>query len=363
MEATPLARTPRPRSFLDTRRLVLFGYLSPFILYLAPMSARFAFGGVTLEYFTSDFVLTLGSFAFMFTCLLRVHHWSVRRRHSTVRKTAIAYVTCILVCAATSLARYLLRTSFPALIPPDPHEGQTLSFVVATAFSDSMLLMAYWGAIFLFPLTLRRAQKQLRQVVVARREAEILRLRAHLEPHFVLNTLNAIAGLVVDDPVEARRMIGLLGDLFRDATSDRADDMHSLSDEVAWLERYAAIHESRHRRMVRFEWDVDEAAGATRIPRLVLQPLVENAVLHGILRRRQGGTVKVRARIEGKMLVCDVEDDGIGFPLGPRRAGSQGLRMVERRLSLFSRNATLTIASADGATCVSARFPIDDVRR
>ena len=186
--------------------------------------------------------------------------------------------------------------------------------------------------------------------MTARREAELLRLRANLEPHFVLSTLNTIAGLVEDEPVEARRLIGLLGDLFRDATRNREQDVPSIGEESR-LERYAAIHEARHGRMIRFEWEIAREARHMTIPRLVLQPLVENAVLHGALRKRRGGLVRVRASVRrsgnGDLLVCDVEDDGPGFGTGPRRPGASGLRIVERSLTLGRTRGTL-VASREG---------------
>ncbi len=291
----------RAQGLLGMRKIVMFGFLTPLAVGVVTQALKVWTGAVTLQ-----FVLTNSVFSHL----------------------------------------------------DEPSGG--LNFVAWT-FSNAFIFTWGWCGLFLLPVMFRNAQKRRMQVEVARREAELLRLRAHLEPHFLLNTLNTVSGLVVDDPAEARRMIGLLGDLLRDATSERASNVHTLAEEIAWLERYAAIHESRHGRMVCFAWDVEPAAKSASVPRLVLQPLVENAVLHGILRHRHGGTVKVRAYLEGSDLVCDVEDDGPGFPPGPRRAGAQGLRIVQRTLALFSRHASLAIASEQGATRVTARLPLQEV--
>ena len=352
-----------PGSVDETRALVMFGYLSPLVVGCVVLALKLRAGAVTLHGGLVNFALCSASFLVIFACVLRAHRHSVHHGHSLVRTSLTAFAVCVLSVGTTELVCSMLRSSFRELIPPDPEDAPHGWDFVVFALSNSLTFMWVWGGIFLLPLTLRRAERQRVQAAEASREAEILRLRAHLEPHFLLNTLNTVAGLVVDDPFEARRMVGLLGDLFRDATCERTRDVHALADEIAWLERYAAIHESRHGHMVRFTWEVDPAAAAVKVPRLVLQPLVENAVLHGVLRLRRGGTVSVRARLEGAQLVCDVEDDGPGFPPGPRRAGAQGLRIVERTLALFSGAASLTVTSEDGATRVTARLPLEGAMR
>src|SRR6185369_11169926 len=169
-------------------------------------------------------------------------------------------------------------------------------------------------------------------------QAELARLRSQLEPHFLLNTLNAIASLVTEDPKEARRLIACLGDLLRDSLRD-ADDLQPLEAEVAWLRRYAEILESRHKGTLVFIWEIENDAKRALVPRLLLQPLVENAVKHGALRRRDGGVVTVRASMDAdprgsEKVICTVEDNGPGLPDAEPRAGAFGLRSVRRRLQL-----------------------------
>ncbi|HEU4404419.1 MAG TPA: histidine kinase [Polyangiaceae bacterium] len=355
----PFGAVPRA----SARQLLAFGYLSPLVLYLAPMSLRTLFGTVTPRYFLSDFVLSMAQFALVSACIMRALLWGTRRRLTTARSVALLFVVSAATMAATNLARHALGQWLPGLVPNDPAVPPGVAFALASAISDSLPLLVCWGGLFLLPMTLRRAERHRAQVASARREAELLRLRAHLEPHFVLNTLNAIAGLVADEPLEARRLIGLLGDLFREATSDRDRGEHALADEIAWLERYAAIHELRHRGLVRFAWHIEPAAARAPVPRLVLQPIVENAVVHGALRRRGGGTVRIAARVEGgapgaRALVCEVEDDGPGFGPAPRRPGASGMRIVERRLALGPPRGTLAVAREGGATRVTLRFDL-----
>jgi LytS/YehU family sensor histidine kinase len=160
--------------------------------------------------------------------------------------------------------------------------------------------------------------------------AELATLRAHVQPHFLLNTLNTIAALTAEAPDDARELIAALGDLLRDALEDQRET-HTLAAEVAWLRRYARIIELRHR--VQFRWDVSEACEHVQIPRMLLQPLVENAVKHGALRCRDGGEISVHAQLDGaRKLRCIVEDNGPG-PQAPRD-GALGLELVTRRLAL-----------------------------
>lgn len=200
---------------------------------------------------------------------------------------------------------------------------------------------ALWLFVFMGPRLVERARLQAQEVEDLRHEAELARLRVHLHPHFLLNTLNAIAGLVGEEPAEARRLIAALGDLVRDALSG-GDEAQPFGVEAAWLRRYAEILEVRHRGFLAFRWELADATLATPVPRLLLQPLVENAVKHGALRRREGGTVLVRSEVlPGGAVRFTVEDDGPG--MAPERTGPEaepgarpglGIGLVRRRLAL-----------------------------
>ncbi len=217
-----------------------------------------------------------------------------------------------------------------------------------------------WALAFVYPYVIEDARHRALEADKLRIEAEQLRsaaelsrLRSQLEPHFLLNTLNAVAGLVTEDPREARRLLACLGDLLRDSLRD-ADEMQTIDDEVAWLRRYAEILESRHSGSLRFAWEIDQGAAGALVPRLLLQPLVENAVKHGALRRRTGGVVTVSARVEGgpeeRRVRCFVEDNGPGVPNAEPRPGAFGLRSVRRRLELKFPDASLTIESSKRGT-------------
>jgi len=191
---------------------------------------------------------------------------------------------------------------------------------------DGVLALGLWALAVAMP----EARARTAELERLRTAAELATLRAHVQPHFLLNTLNTIAALTSEAPGEARELIAALGDLLRDALEDRGET-HTLAAELAWLRRYARVIEIRH--CVRFRWEITEASERVQIPRMLLQPLVENAVKHGALRCREGGEVTVRAQLDGaRKLLCVVEDNGPG-PQAPRD-GAVGLELVTRRLAL-----------------------------
>lgn len=222
----------------------------------------------------------------------------------------------------------------------------------------------FWVMASVFPFAAEDARFSRLESARIRASAELSQLRAHLEPHFMLNTLNAIAGLVTEDPKKSRRLLAALGDLLRDAVSEGPTE-YTVEDELAWLRRYAELLEARHEDALSFEWRLDDDARGALLPRLVLQPLVENAVKHGALKREGGGRVVIAAqRIEDSgqaWLRCSVTDNGPG--LGKPRMGSKGLALVRAQLRLRQPQGELSLESSDGGTCAVVEVPFELVDR
>jgi signal transduction histidine kinase len=216
-----------------------------------------------------------------------------------------------------------------------------------------------WALAFVYPFAVEDARLRALEAERLKSDADLARLRAHLEPHFLLNTLNAIAGLVTDDPRAARRLLAALGDLLRDAT--REGEMQRVGAEVEWLQRYAAILEARYDGAIAFKWDVDPRASNLEVPRLLLQPLVENAVKHGALVRGEGGEVIVSVQLakDEDVLRCTITDNGPGIGDAPARSGAFGLDAVRRRLSLKDPRASLAIDSSPEGTRATVAWPVD----
>jgi signal transduction histidine kinase len=222
--------------------------------------------------------------------------------------------------------------------------------------------LGLWAVAVVFPFAIRDANDRAREADRLRTAAELARLRAHLQPHFLLNTLNTVSGLVSQDPEEARRLVGALGDLLRDSVEE-GDEMQTLEAEVSWLRRYAEILETRHRGALTFRWDIDDETRAVKVPRLLLQPLLENAVKHGALRRRGGGEVIVTTRIDQAneaRVRCVVEDNGPGPGERGARPGAMGIQLVTRRLALkYAGTASFRLEAAGGRTRSIVEIPVE----
>jgi signal transduction histidine kinase len=329
--------------------------------------------GVMLLQLTTEFVAgregarILARLAFMalelpllMVALSAAFAWSIRRRMTAAQALATGSTIATGIGCVFGLLYGALSIRVPAL----RHFPNGVSFVRPAFFGilSAQLYFGVWALAFVYPFAVESSRVRALEAQQLRSRAEVARLRAHLEPHFLLNTLNAIAGLVTEEPREARRLLACLGDLLRDAVQD-ASELQPLSKQIAWLRRYADILEARHRGVLRFRWDVAPGSGAAMLPRFLLQPLVENAVKHGALRRGDGaGEVVVHAstRDDGT-LVCIVEDNGPGMPDADVRAGAFGLHAVRRRLELETplQSSLRLESSSEGTRSIVeiARFP------
>jgi LytS/YehU family sensor histidine kinase len=287
--------------------------------------------------------------------------WSLRRK-MTAGKGLLAGVAI-----ATSFGCVFgILYGLVALKVPDLrlHMAATGSNAIIVARSslfgvlNAQMYFGLWALAVVYPFAVEGARVRDLEAQQLRSEAEVTRLRAHLEPHFLLNTLNAIAGLVTEEPREARRLLVCLGDLLRDAVQE-SGDLQALDKQIAWLRRYAQILEARHRGALTFEWHVAKDCEDRLIPRLLLQPLVENAVQHGALQRTdRGGQVIVRVSCKADgTLVCVVEDNGPGMPDSDVRAGAFGLQAVRRRIELEAPDASLRLESSPQGTRSIVELP------
>jgi signal transduction histidine kinase len=276
--------------------------------------------------------------------------WSVRKRLRAPQGLAAGVAISMAIGCAFGILYGTVARHFPALRQNFPNGVNLLRTMLFGALY-AQLYFGLWALAFVYPFAVESAGVRSLEARNLRSQAELTRLRSHLEPHFLLNTLNAIAGLVTEDPREARRLLVCLGDLLRDAVQETAD-LQRLDEQIAWLRRYAFILETRHHGVLRFRWDVAPDCAPALLPRLLLQPLVENAVKHGALMREDGaGEVVVRAsRRDDGALVCMVEDNGPGMPDTDVRTGAFGLQAVRRRLELELSRASLRLESSRAGT-------------
>jgi two-component sensor histidine kinase len=173
-------------------------------------------------------------------------------------------------------------------------------------------------------------QHELREATA---RAQMQALQAQINPHFLFNTLNVLANLIHTDPAKAERVTEELADIFRYALESTRRESVNLSDELQFLESYLEIEKTRFQERLSYSFDVDPALRALKIPPMILQPLVENAIKHGIGPKVQGGEIKVHAAVTANLVVIVVEDNGAGPQSGSRHRGAGvGLANVRERL-------------------------------
>ena len=182
-------------------------------------------------------------------------------------------------------------------------------------------------------------------------EARLQLLRAQLQPHFLFNALNTIAEMVHEDADRADRMIASLSDLLRVSLDE--NDSVPLAEEVRIAGLYLDIQQARFGDRLRVQWDVPEACAATLVPRLVLQPLLENAIQHGLSQARSGGAVTITARSSDRGLVIAISDDGAGLAATDVIAEGIGLSNTRARLAAWSAEAALSLRPRPGGGTIA----------
>jgi hypothetical protein len=203
----------------------------------------------------------------------------------------------------------------------------------------------------------REAERRALELQVHAREAELRALRAQIDPHFLFNSLHSISALTGSDPAGARRMALLLGDFLRDSLRVGGRERIPLGEELQLLRQFLEIERVRFGDRLRVTWAVENDTQTCELPPLLLQPLVENAVTHGIAHLLDGGDVRIRAERRGGRLYVGVEN-----PCDPdrpkRRGAGVGLENVRRRLeTAFGADAAAQSAEREGVFKVDLVMP------
>lgn len=201
-----------------------------------------------------------------------------------------------------------------------------------------------------------RLQAQSAQLHAQLAEARLAMLRTRFNPHFLFNTLNAVSALVGTDPRAVRQMIALLSELLRCALRDSGEQEIPLEEEMRLLRLYLQILEIRYQGQLETVLSVEPGARDALVPNLILQPLVENSVKHGIDRAGGHGTIELRAARSGEDLVLTVRDTGPGVDPGGGRVDGNGvgLRLTRERLAeLYGSEPRLELRPAAGGGTVA----------
>jgi signal transduction histidine kinase len=257
-------------------------------------------------------------------------------------RTHMRYVIYFVLVTAGAIGGELLSKLFLNREPStvDTHEGYI--WLVAIVFS----LVAASIALFINFSWVKLAQSR-RDVERAERaaiEAQLRALQAQIEPHFLFNTLANLDALIAVDADQARNLLANLIRYLRAALMHARSEAATLDTEVELLKAYLGIMALRLPNRLKTEFDCDPECLRLRFPAMLLQPLVENAITHGIEPACAGGTIRVSVRCVGDKLVVSVDDTGIGLGNGHTAGTGAGIQNIQARLhSLFGGSARFTL--------------------
>lgn len=301
------------------------------------------------------FVVTAALF-YVWAALTPLVLWLGRRfpfeRGAVASRLAVHLPAAFIVGALHLVLLWTVNQALAGAIGPYRPPVPVVALVVGYGATNVMI---YWGVLAVGQAVeyFRRYQDREYRLV----EAQLHALRAQLHPHFLFNTLNAIAELIYQDPPRAERTLTRLSDLLR-LTLARSDEHHvTLGEELDFLRSYLDVQQILLQDRLRLAWDVNDDALQARVPTMILQPLVENAIRHGIGPRTGGGSLRIAAERDADALLLAVEDDGVG--IGSAAIEGIGLANTRARLDhLYAgRHSFTVISNPGGGTVARVRIP------
>lgn len=317
--------------------------------------------GVTAEILS----VLLGTTGAVLVCLIGVLRSAVERRGPTIWATFYRQPESVgrlaVALPAIGFAAGALLASACAILVVRVALGT--SSVLAT-----FVMVFYGGFLWIAAMTVtdttallyRSAREQAEAAAradAAATEARFAALQSQMNPHFLFNALNTIAALVREDGAAAERTVTSLADVLRRTLQRTQQPLTTVDEEVSYVEAYLAVEQQRWRQRLRVIWEVEPDARPLTLPPMTLQPLVENALRHGIGDRLEGGTLTIHASRTAQGLRLRVSDDGGGFS-GAAVEGT-GLGNLRARLAtLYGGAAGLTISSTPELTTVAIDLPI-----
>jgi LytS/YehU family sensor histidine kinase len=209
-------------------------------------------------------------------------------------------------------------------------------------------------------LQIRTHQLEKERALKQASEARLASLESKLHPHFLFNTLNSISALISEDPALADKMVQRLASLLRNSLDACEQESVSLADEIRLVTDYLEIEKTRFRERLTYKIEVTPQISASRVPPMILLPVVENSVKFAVATALAGGTIRISARRFGRQLLFEVRDNGPGFASDMLPAG-HGLDNLQSRLTaLYGDTANLSVRSGVGETVVAVTMPITE---
>jgi len=285
-----------------------------------------------------------------------------------VARIALLVIAGLVIAAFVDFSLDLFRE---LMFAPRRRSGAIVPFRGFARFGMLNQLMIYGAVLaaglareFFLREQRRRSEAVLLEARASQLEAQLAHarldaLRMQLNPHFLFNTLHAVSALVERDPGGVRKMIARLSELLRHTLDSRGADEVPLREELAFLQRYLDIMAVRFQGRLRVTTSVGDDTLEARIPNLILQPLVENALEHGVSRASGEAEIEIRARRDGEQLVVGVHDRGPGLDADATGLGGVGLTNTrERLLALYGDAASVTMRTEpEGGAAAEIRLP------
>ena len=230
----------------------------------------------------------------------------------------------------------------------------------ANSIAASVLMSVLVSTIFFLVFNAKA-----RQLEAERRasEAQLRLLQGQIEPHFLFNTLANVQALIDHDPAKAKAMLESFTDYLRSSLGALRQGSGTLGAELDLVQAYLGLLKTRMEDRLQFSLVSDPALRGLPLPALLLQPLVENAIHHGLEPKVSGGSVHVSAHTEPGMLVLQVQDDGLGLAAPPRRRKGHGVALAnlrERLLAQYGSRARLELHDAAPGTRATLHIPIEN---
>jgi LytS/YehU family sensor histidine kinase len=243
---------------------------------------------------------------------------------------------------------------------PGLSERYTSQFM--PVFANGVMLYLLAAAAHYLLITLeesRTAEKRALELQVLAREAELKALRAQIDPHFLFNSLNSISALTISDPQGARSMCVLLADFLRTSLVLGSKQQIPIGDELRLVDSFLNIEKIRYGQRLSVTRNVDPDCNRCLVPPLLIQPLVENAIRHGIAPLIEGGTVRIDVQRNGTAMEILLENPiDMSGETSPQRGAGVGLENVRSRLAkLFANQSTVSVSRDSGSFQVRLRFP------
>ena len=323
--------------------VVLIAELFAFFLALAPMDIP-----ATQRWYQLGLISLFVQWCALASCSVLCLFRPYLTRFSNIKAGIISYIIVLSVIAIiTELTYYFIYANSVELYPPSWHLHFFLRNIAIGAILTGPVLRYFY------------IQNQWRQNVRAETEARVQALQSRIRPHFLFNSMNTIAALTRSDPEKAETAVENLADLFRVSLSDARKQV-PLQEELELCHRYIEIEQLRLGDRLEVKWDLDVPDDAL-VPALLLQPLLENAIYHGIESQTKGGYIKIKGTLKNKQIEFTLTNSLPDKNSTQRQHGNQLAQqnVRERLTALYANRGKLEVSEKEDMYQVSLQFPYE----